>query len=190
MRISDWSSDVCSSDLIEDHDHEGAGRPADLNTRSAKRRDQEPRDNRGDQSLVGRGAAGDSKRHRERQGDDRDGQAGDRIGAEGGGGITLAKDRQELWRIGLGFHRISGRLGNLAERSPRPGRAGSARAASRSRTPRPCPVLEEYSPSSSMPLLSSAPITFTSVSTTPRTWPLDASIRWIVGRERPASSAS
>src|SRR3546814_3848690 len=135
-------------DDIEDHDHESPGRPADLNARSAERRDQEARDDRGDQPLVGRGAAGDAERHRERQGDDRDGQAGDRVDAEGGGGITLAKDRQELRRIGRGVHRISGRLGNLAARSPRPGRLGSARAASRSRPPRPVPTPDEYSPSS------------------------------------------
>src|SRR3546814_4228064 len=64
--------------------------------------------------------------------------------------------REEFRRKGLGLHRISGRLGNLAERSPRPGRFGSASAGSRNRTPRPVPTLDEYSPSNSIPALSSA----------------------------------
>src|SRR3546814_10153613 len=60
----------------------------------------------------------------------------------------------------------------------------------RRRTPRPPPVLGALSLSSSMPAASSAPTSFIRESTLPRTTPSLASMRWLVGSDRPARSAS
>jgi len=58
-----------------------------------------------------------------------------------------------------------------------------------SRTPRPPPELTALSVMSSMPSESSAPISFISESTLPRTTPSLASMRWMVGSDSPAASA-
>ncbi len=59
-----------------------------------------------------------------------------------------------------------------------------------SRTPRPPVWLTAPSPISSIPTASSAPTSFIKKSTLPRITSALASIRWIVGTERPDSSAS
>src|SRR3546814_548696 len=63
-------------------------------------------------------------------------------------------------------------------------------ADSRRRTPRPRAVLDASSPINSMPAASKAATTFMRVSMTPRTVPSLASMRWMVGRETPANTAS
>ena len=57
-------------------------------------------------------------------------------------------------------------------------------------TPRPPPSLMAPSPSSSIPAASRADISFISESTLPRITPSLASMRWMVGTERPDRSAS
>ena len=69
------------------------------------------------------------------------------------------------------------------------GRRGAVRSAIR-RTPRPPWLLAAPSAISSMPASCSAPTSFISESTLPRTTPSLASIRWMVGSDRPDSSAS
>src|SRR5271155_5152334 len=59
-----------------------------------------------------------------------------------------------------------------------------------SRTPRPPELLVALSVMSSMPSMSRAAISFISESTLPRTTLSLASIRWMVGSDRPAASAS
>ena len=58
------------------------------------------------------------------------------------------------------------------------------------RTPRPPWLLTAPSAISSMPACCSAPTSFISESTLPRTTPSLASMRWMVGSDRPASPAS
>ena len=66
------------------HQHdEGAGRAADLEAAAAERRDQEAADDGGVEAAIRRHAGRDRDRHRQRQRDDRDGQPGDGVGAEG-----------------------------------------------------------------------------------------------------------
>ena len=67
---------------------------------------------------------------------------------------------------------------------------GLPRATGLRRTPRPPRSLAWFSPISSTPASSSAWMTFISVSTTPLTTPSLASMRWMVGSETPARSAS
>src|SRR4030095_11193209 len=62
------------------------------------------------------------------------------------------------------------------------------RAHSRNRTPRPPPVLGAPGAISSIPAAFSAAMSFISESTFPRTTSSLASMRWIVGTERPVSS--
>ena len=57
-----------------------------------------PGDDRGDQSLARAGAAGDAERHGQRQRDDRDGEAGDQVGAEVGPAIAFAQGGDQLRR--------------------------------------------------------------------------------------------
>ena len=52
-----------NGDDIEDDDHKGAGRPADLEAAAAERGNEEACGDRRDKTLVGRGAARDRKRH-------------------------------------------------------------------------------------------------------------------------------
>ena len=79
------------------HEHdEGPGRPADLEPAAAEQRDEEPADDRGVETPVGRHAGGDRDRHRERQGHDGDGEPGDGVGAEIREPVALAQDRDEL----------------------------------------------------------------------------------------------
>src|SRR6516225_661907 len=59
-----------------------------------------------------------------------------------------------------------------------------------SRTPRPALELVALSEMSSMPLASSAATSFINESTLPRITPLLASMRWMVGYDRPADRAS
>src|SRR5262249_51221390 len=59
-----------------------------------------------------------------------------------------------------------------------------------SRTPRPPPELTALSVMSSIPSESSAAMSFISESTLPRTTPSLASMRWMVGSDSPAASAS
>src|SRR3546814_1561305 len=61
-------------DHVEDDDDERASRPAHLDARTAKRRNEEPGDDGRDQSLVRGRAARDRQSHGEGEGDDRDRQ--------------------------------------------------------------------------------------------------------------------
>jgi hypothetical protein len=79
-----------------DDDDEGAGRPADLDARTAECGNQEPGDDRRHQALARRSSTGDPQRHGQRQCDDRDGEAGKRVGAQIGEAIPLAQDGDEL----------------------------------------------------------------------------------------------
>ena len=72
---------VALHDAVDDDD-EGARRPADLHLRAAERRDQEAGDDGGEDALFGLDAAGDRERHRQRQRDDADRQAGADVGGE------------------------------------------------------------------------------------------------------------
>lgn len=57
---------------------------------------QKPRNDRGDEPLVRRCAAGDAERRRQRQGDDRDDESRQRVRPERGAVIALAPGRDEL----------------------------------------------------------------------------------------------
>ena len=89
------------------HQHdEGAGRPADLEAAAAEQRDQEAADDGGIETALGADAGCDRDRHRQRQRDDRDGQAGDRVGAQVLEAVALAQDGDELRREELGKRRL------------------------------------------------------------------------------------
>ena len=75
-------------------------------------------------------------------------------------------------------------------RALRRARPRTSRDDARNRTPQPPPGLAPPSPMSSTPLRSSAPISLVSESTLPRMTSRLASMRWMVGTERPQSSAS
>ena len=95
-----------------------------------------------------------------------------------------------------------GQQGRIADQEQRnrdrhqwsPGRStgapSGAAAACFSRTPRPPPALAAPSARSSTPAASSAAINFISESTLPLITPSLASMRWMVGKESPARSAS
>src|SRR3546814_14210247 len=69
MRISDWSSDVCSSDLAgEEKDEDDAGDAEDGDA-------EESRNGGGDRKGRGRGRNGRKGRGRGRRGDDEDGES-------------------------------------------------------------------------------------------------------------------
>ena len=55
-------------------------------------------DFRRDEAFVGRRAAGDRERHGERQRDNRNGQAGDRVAPKAAQRIAFAENRDELGR--------------------------------------------------------------------------------------------
>ena len=82
-------------DVEYDHD-EGAGRTSYLNPRAAEGGNEEAGNDRGDEALVGRRAAGDAQGHGQRQRDDRDCQPGDCIGPEDFCRVPLAKHGHEL----------------------------------------------------------------------------------------------
>jgi hypothetical protein len=69
---------VLPDDPIDDH-HEGRGGASDLDTRSTECADDETGDNRRPQSSIRRNAAGDCEGDGERQRDDTDNNAGDRV---------------------------------------------------------------------------------------------------------------
>src|SRR5204863_9795286 len=69
---------VALHDGVND-DHERTGGPADLHARPAQGRDEEPGDDRREESALRRDAARDRERDRERQRDDPDEYAGDRV---------------------------------------------------------------------------------------------------------------
>src|SRR5690606_30058965 len=97
--------------------------------------------------------------HRQRQRDDADDHAGHDVGQP-----VVAPEQPRA----RGFER--------RDHSPSP---------DLSRTPRPPATLAAFSPISSTPASSSAATTLVSESTIPRTLPLLASIRWMVGSDTP-----
>ncbi len=115
---------MADDDRVHDRD-EGAGRPADLETRSAQGRDQEAGDDGGDQARAGIGAAGHGQGHRQGQRDDGDGEAGDAVRAQVVRSVTFAQHRHQL-RMEMARHGLP------------PGAHGPT---SFSRTPRPWPWL-------------------------------------------------
>src|SRR5690606_7815745 len=141
------------------------GRPRNLDPRATEQRDRGAGDDRGIQALLRLHPGGDRERHRQRQRDHADDQAGDDVPRP-----VRALEQPRAPGFDRGDH-------------------GCRSAGSLSRTPRPLPVLAAPSPISSTPAPSSASTTFTSESTVPRTWPALASIRWIVGKDSPASCA-
>src|SRR3546814_9150956 len=79
MRISDWSSDVCSSDLPgQDHD-ERAGGSGDLHPRTSEQRHRNAGDDRRVQPLLRLDPRRDRERHRQRQRDHADDHTGDDV---------------------------------------------------------------------------------------------------------------
>ena len=79
VHTSEVGHAVLHDDAVDDDDVR-ARRPADLHPRAAEERDEEARDDRGEDAGLRRDAGGDRKRHRERQGDDADRQARDDVG--------------------------------------------------------------------------------------------------------------
>ena len=75
-------SSPCWCDRRRDQHDEGPGGPADLETAAAERGDEEAADDGGVEPAVRRHAGGDGDGHRERQGDDRDGQPRDGVGLQ------------------------------------------------------------------------------------------------------------
>ncbi len=82
----------------DEHD-EGAGGAADLKTAAAKRRDDEAADDRGVKPSIGRDAGRDRDCHGERQRDDRDREAGERVGAQIGKRVSFTQNGDELRRV-------------------------------------------------------------------------------------------
>ena len=91
--------DAVLGDDAGDDDDEGAGRAADLDARAAERRDEEAGDDRAVDAGLGREARGDRERHRERQRDEADGDAGDEIVPEGDA-VVAAKREDRLRQPG------------------------------------------------------------------------------------------
>ena len=75
--------DAVLGDDAGDHDDERAGGAADLDARSAERRDEEAGDDRAVDAGLRREARGDGECHRERQRDEADRDPGDEILPEG-----------------------------------------------------------------------------------------------------------
>ena len=98
------SMPYCGDDA-GDHDDERAGRAADLEARSAERRDQEAGDDRAVDAGLRRQARRDRERHRQRQRDQADGDAGDQIGEKGAAGRSRTAS---VW-IDRGSHSGSAR---------------------------------------------------------------------------------
>ena len=65
----------------DEHD-EGARRAADLKPAAAQERDQEAADDGGVEAAIRRDTRADGDRHRQRQGDDGDGETGENVGAQ------------------------------------------------------------------------------------------------------------
>jgi hypothetical protein len=79
----------------DEHD-EGARGPADLEPAAAQERHEKAANDGCIEALCGRGVRADGDRHRERQRDDRHGQAGHQVGPEIREAVTLAKHRHQL----------------------------------------------------------------------------------------------
>jgi hypothetical protein len=75
---------------------EGARRPADLEPAAAERRDDQPADDRGEQALRGRHPRSNRDRHRQGKRNDRNSQAGNRVGLQLRRAIALAKHGDEF----------------------------------------------------------------------------------------------
>ena len=88
---------VALHDRGDEHD-EGARRAADLHAAAAEQRHDETADDRRVEAALRTDAGGNRDRHRQRQRDDRDRQAGERIRAQVRQPVALAKDRDELRR--------------------------------------------------------------------------------------------
>jgi hypothetical protein len=76
--------------------YERAGRPADLESRSTQRRDQEAGDDRAVNAGLGRQPRRDREGHRQRQRDEADGEAGDQIGKEVTPGIRRPRSSESI----------------------------------------------------------------------------------------------
>src|ERR1051325_7142423 len=81
---------VFGADTVEDDD-EGAGRPADTDFGAAQSRDEEAGNDSGEDARFGFDPRGNGKSHRQWQSDDADGDAGNEVGGEVFGGITLER---------------------------------------------------------------------------------------------------
>ncbi len=91
----------CWATMPGDDDDEGTGRAADLDARSAERRDDEAGDDRAVDAGLRREARGDGEGHGERQRDQPDGDPGDEIVAEGGA-VVIPQRENRLRQPGLG----------------------------------------------------------------------------------------
>ena len=78
-RAHEQAVDAVYGDDAGDHHDERAGRPADLRLRSAQRRDQEAGDDGAVDAGLRRQPGRDRERHRQRQGHQADGDAGDQV---------------------------------------------------------------------------------------------------------------
>src|SRR3546814_13649363 len=83
-------------DHVEDDDDERASRPAHLDARTAKRRNEEPGDDGRDQSLVRGRAARDRQSHGEGEGDARDRQPRNAVPPQPIERISLAENRYQF----------------------------------------------------------------------------------------------
>ena len=78
-RAHEQAVDAVGRDDAGDDDDERAGRAADLEARAAERRDEEAGDDRAVQAGLRRHAGRDGERHRQRQRDQADRDAGDQV---------------------------------------------------------------------------------------------------------------
>lgn len=85
----------------DQHD-ESARRAADLEAAAPEQRHDEAAGDRRVESAIRRHARGDRDRHRQRQRNDRNGEARKDVGAEIRQPITFAPDGDELWQIQFG----------------------------------------------------------------------------------------
>jgi hypothetical protein len=92
-------------DQRHQHDESACG-PADLEAAAAEQRDQEAADDGGIEPAFRADAGRHRDCHRQRQGHDRDGEAGDRVGAQVVEAVALAQDRYELRREELAEGRL------------------------------------------------------------------------------------
>ena len=79
-----------------DQRDEGGRRPADLEAAAAQKRDQESADDRRIEPAFRRDAGTDRNRHRQRQGDDGDGQPRKGVGAQIGKAVAFPQHGHEL----------------------------------------------------------------------------------------------
>jgi hypothetical protein len=82
-------------DAVDEHD-EGARRPADLHAAAAEDGDQEARDDRGVEALLGLDSRRDAEGDRERQRHHADDHAGHDVARELRRSVSLAQHRHEL----------------------------------------------------------------------------------------------